>query len=133
MAFSSNPRIPNEGLVLLLDAADITSARSVRAVEVMVVGGGGGGGMDMGGGGGGGGVLYDPNYLVTPGVGVTVTVGAGGFGAPAGSGGYRTDGAGPQPGGHQFTVSATNGGNSAFGTLVALGGGFGGSSYFQYT
>jgi hypothetical protein len=89
--------------------------------------------MDMGGGGGGGGVLYDPNYLVTPGVGVTVTVGAGGFGAPAGSGGYRTDGAGPQPGGHQFTVSATNGGNSAFGTLVALGGGFGGSSYFQYT
>ena len=114
MAFSSNPKIPNEGLVLLLDAADLTSARSVRSVEVMVVGGGGGGGMDMGGGGGGGGVLYDPVYKVTPGEGITVTVGAGGFGAPAG-GGYRTDGAGQQPGAHQFTVSATNGSDSIFG------------------
>jgi hypothetical protein len=133
MAFSSNPKILRDGLILNLDAADVTSRRTINLVEVMVVGGGGGGGMDMGGGGGGGGVLYEPKYVVTPGVGVTVTVGAGGFGAPAGSGGYRTDGAGPQPGGHQFTVSATNGGNSAFGTLVALGGGFGGSSYFGYT
>lgn len=131
MAFSSNPKIPNEGLVLLLDAADLTSARTVRSVEVMVVGGGGGGGMDMGGGGGGGGVLYDPNYKVTPGVGITVTVGAGGFGAPAG-GGYRTDGAGQQPGAHQFTVSATNGSDSVFGNLIAKGGGFGASSYYGY-
>jgi hypothetical protein len=133
MAFSNSPRIPQEGLVLLLDAKDVTSARSVRAVEVMVVGGGGGGGMDMGGGGGGGGVVYEPNYRINPGQEITVTVGAGGWGAPAGSGGYRGDGAGPQPGGHQFTVSATNGGNSAFGSLVALGGGYGGSSYYGYT
>jgi hypothetical protein len=132
MAFSNSPRIPQEGLVLLLDAKDVTSARSVRAVEVMVVGGGGGGGMDMGGGGGGGGVVYEPNYKVTPGVGVTVTIGAGGYGAPAG-GGYRTDGAGPQPGGHQFTVRATNGGDSVFGTIVAKGGGYGASSYYGYT
>ena len=133
MAFSSNPKIPNEGLVLLLDAADLTSARTVRSVEVMVVGGGGGGGMDMGGGGGGGGVLYDPVYKVTPGEGITVTVGAGGFGAPAGNGGYRTDGAGPQPSSHQFTIPATNGSDSVFGNLTAKGGGKGGSSYFQYT
>ena len=133
MAFSSNPKIPNEGLVLLLDAADLTSARTVRSVEVMVVGGGGGGGMDMGGGGGGGGVLYDPVYKVTPGEGITVTVGAGGFGAPAGNGGYRTDGAGPQPSSHQFTIPATNGSDSVFGNLIAKGGGKGGSSYFQYT
>ena len=133
MAFSSNPRIPQDSLVLLLDAADLTSARTVRSVEVMVVGGGGGGGMDMGGGGGGGGVLYDPNYRVTPGVGITVTVGAGGFGAPAGNGGYRTDGAGPQPSSHQFTIPATNGGDSVFGNIIAKGGGKGGSSYFQYT
>lgn len=133
MAFSSNPKVSHEGLVLLVDAADHSSYPQLREVEVMVVGGGGGGGMDMGGGGGGGGVLYQPNYKVSPGVGVTVTVGAGGYGAPAGNGGYRTDGAGPQPSGHQFTIRATNGGDSVFGTLVAKGGGYGGSSYYGYT
>jgi len=132
MAFSNSPKIPTDGLVLALDPADTNSYRLLRSVEVMVVGGGGGGGMDMGGGGGGGGVLYDPNAAVTPGTEVTVTVGAGGYGAPAG-GGYRTDGAGPQPGGHQFTVSATNGSDSAFGTLIAKGGGFGASSYYGYS
>lgn len=132
MAFSSNPKIPTDGLVLALDPADTNSYRLINSVEVMVVGGGGGGGMDMGGGGGGGGVLYDPNHRVTPGVGITVTVGAGGFGAPAGNGGYRTDGAGPQPGSHQFTISATNGSDSVFGNLIAKGGGFGASSYYGY-
>lgn len=133
MAFSSNPKIQRDGLILNLDAADITSRRTINSVEVMVVGGGGGGGMDMGGGGGGGGVLYDPNHRVTPGVGITVTVGAGGFGAPAGNGGFRTDGAGPQPNFHQFTISATNGSDSVFGNLIAKGGGFGASSYYFYT
>jgi hypothetical protein len=133
MAFSSNPKFVTEGLGLALDANDINSQRTLREVEVMVVGGGGGGGMDMGGGGGGGGVLYQPNFKVSPGTGVTVTVGAGGYGAPAGNGGYRTDGAGPQPSSHQFTIRATNGGDSAFGTLVAKGGGYGGSSYYGYT
>lgn len=133
MAFSTNPKFVTDGLGLALDANDINSQRTLREVEVMVVGGGGGGGMDMGGGGGGGGVVYQPNYKVSPGEGVTVTVGAGGYGAPAGNGGYRTDGAGPQPGGHQFTIPATNGQNSAFGSLVALGGGYGGSSYYGYT
>ena len=132
MAFSTNPKFVTDGLGLALDANDINSQRTLREVEVMVVGGGGGGGMDMGGGGGGGGVVYRPNIAVSPGVGVTVTVGAGGWGAPAGSGGYRGDGAGPQPSGHQFTIPATNGGNSAFGNIVALGGGYGGSSYFGY-
>jgi hypothetical protein len=133
MAFSSNPQILRDGLILNLDAADVTSRRTINSVEVMVVGGGGGGGMDIGGGGGGGGVLYDPTYKVTPGIGVTVTVGAGGFGAPAGNGGYRTDGAGPQPNFHQFTISATNGSDSVFGNLTAKGGGYGGSSYYGYT
>lgn len=133
MAFSTNPKFVTDGLGLALDANDLNSKRTLREVEVMVVGGGGGGGMDMGGGGGGGGVVYESNYKVSPGVGITVTVGAGGYGAPAGNGGYRTDGAGPQPNGHQFTISATNGQNSAFGSLVALGGGYGGSSYHGYT
>jgi hypothetical protein len=57
MAFSSNPKFVTEGLGLALDANDINSQRTLREVEVMVVGGGGGGGMDMGGGGGGGGVV----------------------------------------------------------------------------
>ena len=94
-------------------------------VEVLVVAGGGGGGMDMGGGGGGGGVLTSTTYAVTAGTPVTVTVGAGGVGAPSGGP--------PQPWGHQFTASATSGGNSVFGSLTAVGGGYGGSSYFGYT
>ncbi len=128
----AGPEITNDGLVLALDAAN-TKNYGLTAVEVLVVAGGGGGGMDMGGGGGGGGVIYNSNVTVTPGSSVTVTVGAGGYGAPAGSGGYRTDNAGPQPGGHQFTIPATNGGNSVFGALTAIGGGSGGSSYRAYT
>jgi hypothetical protein len=93
-------------------------------IEYLVVGGGGGGGMDMGGGGGGGGVLTGKSMLTTG--SFTVTVGAGGAGAPAGS----TNG---QPGGHQFTISATAGGNTSFYGQTAYGGGYGGSSYFGYT
>lgn len=93
-------------------------------VEYLIVAGGGGGGMDMGGGGGGGGVLNGKSIL-TPGS-YTITVGAGGTGAPAAG----TNG---QPGGHQYTIPATSGGNSSFNSLTAIGGGFGGSSYRGYT
>jgi len=79
-------------------------------VDVLVVGGGGGGGSDMGGGGGAGGFIYREGFSVEPGV-VKITVGAGGAGAPAGAG---------QPRG-------TSGGDSAFGSLVAKGGGGGAS------
>lgn len=108
----------------------INDAGSDGIVEYLVVGGGGGGGMDMGGGGGGGGVRYG-RHIVKSGETISVTVGAGGFGAAGGSE-RRSDGAGPNPGGHQFTVSATNGGNSVFGPYTATGGGYGGSSYFDY-
>jgi hypothetical protein len=117
------PEIPNDGLVLALDAANNKSILST--VEVLVVAGGGGGGMDMGGGGGAGGVIYSSAVSITPGSAITATVGNGGVGAPAGS----TNG---QPGGHQFTISATQGGNSVFGALTAIGGGFGASSYYGY-
>lgn len=100
-------------------------------VEFLVVAGGGGGGMDMGGGGGGGGVISG-RYVVSAGDNVICAVGAGGLGAPGGSQ-QRSDGAGPNPGGHQFTISATNGGNSIFGPFTAIGGGYGGSSYYDYT
>ena len=99
-------------------------------VEYLIVAGGGGGGMDMGGGGGGGGVLQGTTYLAE---GVyPITVGAGGYGAPSG-GQTRADGAGPNPGSHQFTVSATNGDNSSAFGFTAIGGGYGGSSYCGYT
>ena len=130
MAASLGPNLIEDGLVLSLDAGDINSVMGAT-VEVLVVAGGGGGGMDMGGGGGGGGVIYNSSYVVTQGTAVTVTVGNGGYGAPAG-GAYRGDGVGPQPTSHQFTISATQGGNSVFGSLTAIGGGFGASSYYGY-
>jgi len=131
MAQKYSPSIVKNGLVLALDASDKSSYNVPTSVEVLVVAGGGGGGMDMGGGGGGGGVVYNSKYTVSKGDSITVTVGAGGWGAPAG-GTNRGDGVGPQPGSHQFTVSATNGGNSVFGNITALGGGFGASSYYGY-
>lgn len=109
----------------------INDSGSDGIVEYLVVGGGGGGGMDMGGGGGGGSVRSG-RYNTRSGEIISITVGAGGLGAPGGSE-RRSDGSGPNPGGHQFTVSATNGGNSVFGPYTAIGGGYGGSSYFDYT
>ena len=56
---------------------------------------------------------------------ITVTVGSGGAGAPAA-------GTLGQPSAHQFTIPARRGQDSRLGTISAIGGGFGGSSYFQY-
>ncbi|MFZ2957490.1 MAG: glycine-rich domain-containing protein [Candidatus Ozemobacteraceae bacterium] len=102
------------------------TSRDAGVYDVLVVAGGGGGGMDMGGGGGGGGMIFKTGYAVTAGQAITVTVGDGGAGAPAGS-------SAGNPGGHQFTKPAFNGGNSVFGSLTAIGGGRGGSSYMDYS
>ena len=91
--------------------------------DVLIVAGGGGGGMDMGGGGGGGGVIMLESQLITAG-NYTVTVGKGGNGAPAAG----TDGQNTQ---HHFGISATNGHNSSFNGNIAIGGGYGGSSYWE--
>jgi len=80
-------------------------------IEVLIVGGGGGGGGGRGGGGGGGGLVYHSSYAITPGD-TTVTVGGGGAG-----------GAGATYGNY-----GTNGGNSVFGSITALGGGGGGKN-----
>lgn len=80
--------------------------------KVLVVGGGGGGGSDMGGGGGGGAVVYNAAYPLTTGT-YNVAIGGGGAGAPVGVG----------------QVRGSNGGNSSFGTIRAIGGGGGGSEY----
>jgi hypothetical protein len=88
-----------------------TAPAGVSAIEVLVVAGGGGGGgtqeTPAGGGGGGGGLIYRNNYTVTPGSAYTVTVGSGGAGGVG-------------------RAVGTNGGNSVFDTLTAIGGGGGG-------
>ncbi|HLD35976.1 MAG TPA: DUF2341 domain-containing protein [Planctomycetota bacterium] len=87
---------------------------SARNVEVLVVAGGGSGGnhnsTNANGGGGGGGVIYNTSYPVTPGA-IAVTVGNGGSAVM-----------------NATTGVGYNGGNSAFGSLIALGGGGGGST-----
>lgn len=82
----------------------------VTSVNVLVVAGGGGGGCAYGGGGGGGGVIANSSFTVTSGASVTVTVGAGGSGSAS------------------YAARGANGGNSAFGSLTAVGGG-GGDSF----
>ena len=123
-----------------------TCPAGVTSVEVLVVGGGGGGGMDMGGGGGAGGVVYNPAFPVTPTTFYAVQVGQGGNGAPRGNAdggqsavtgnypdnpnigsnwGFTTQGQGS----HTYSINATAGTNSSFGSLIAVGGGYGGTSY----
>ena len=108
MATAYNPSIVRDGLVLCLDAANPKSV-PVFSVEVLVVAGGGGGGCDRAGGGGAGGLIYNSAFSVNPGTALTVTVGGGGAG------------------GTNDTTKGTNGSNSVFGSLTAIGGGGGGS------
>lgn len=95
------------------------SPTNTGTVEVLVVAGGGAGGSlrasidGRGGGGGAGGVVYRESYPVVAGKQYTVTVGAGGtVNAGSGSQGF----------------AGNNGGNSQFGSLLAVGGGGGGAS-----
>ena len=87
-----------------------TVPAGVTEVEVLVVAGGGGGGKRHGGGGGAGGVVYDSAWEVSG--DISINIGDGGDGAEDNSGN---------------PIAATDGGNSSFGSLVALGGGAGGS------
>ncbi len=89
-----------------------TAPVGVTTVEYLVVGGGGGAGNgydNAGGGGGGGGMVLTGTINVTPGESYTVTVGNGGIGGAN----TRTNNAG------------TDGENSVFGSITALGGGQG--------
>ena len=83
----------------------------ITAADVLVVAGGAGGGSDHGGGGGAGGLIFMPNYPVTPGGTVTVTVGCGG---PTGSPSTSP------------IMRGVSGQDSVFGDLTAKGGGGGG-------
>jgi hypothetical protein len=103
--------IVTNGLVLNLDAGDPDSYTRSQPpyVEVLVVAGGGGGGQDGAGGGGAGGLIYNSAYQITNAAAITVTVGGGGAGTLANPG------------------QASDGSNSVFGSLTAVGGGGGGS------
>ncbi|MFM9889677.1 MAG: YDG domain-containing protein [Rickettsiales bacterium] len=93
----------------------VTSASSpISTVQALAVAGGGGGGGGTGGGGGAGGVLFSASQAVSAGTTNAITVGTGGTG-----GGNYTGGTTP-PG--------TNGSNSSFLSLTALGGGGGGAN-----
>jgi len=100
-----------------------------NTLELLVVGGGGGGGFDMGGGGGGGAVVAG-TAAATAGT-YTITVGAGGLGNGANINGNGN--------GHQYSQPSRNGEDSVIvGPASALnvrakGGGFGGSSYWDYS
>lgn len=80
----------------------VVPAGFTGAADVLVVAGGGGGGSNRGGGGGAGGLVFSPNFSLTPSSTITATIGAGG-------------------------AAQTNGSNSVFGTITAIGGGRGGS------
>ena len=91
-----------------------TPPTNVNSAEVLVVAGGGGGGFSYNrGGGGAGGLVYHPNKEASG--SITIQVGAGGAAAT----GHNS------PGG--------NGGNSVFGDITALGGGYGGIYYTSCT
>jgi hypothetical protein len=112
MSRFEGPRgIVTNGLVLNLDAGDPDSYTRSQPpyVEVLVVAGGGGGGQDGAGGGGAGGLIYNSAYQITNAAAITVTVGGGGAGTLANPG------------------QASDGSNSVFGSLTAVGGGGGGS------
>ena len=112
--FEAPPGIITNGLVLNLDAGDPDSYTRSQPpyVEVLVVAGGGGGGTyAAGAGGGAGGVIYNSAYQLTSAAAVTVTVGAGGNG------------------GVWSVSNSTQGSNSVFGSLTAVGGGYGGTGW----
>jgi hypothetical protein len=113
--FEGPQGIVTNGLVLNLDAGDPDSYTRSQPpyVEVLVVAGGGGGSGNpsnnyrSAGGGGAGGVIYNSAYQLTNAAAITVTVGSGGAGSQN---------------------TGTNGSNSVFGALTAIGGGRGGST-----
>ena len=81
-----------------------------KGVEVLVVAGGGAGGAQRGGGGGAGGLIYSSSFSVSVGS-YSITVGGGGT----------------CPGNNTGDGAATNGANSVFANLTAVGGGAGGN------
>ena len=109
LSFAMAPTTPTTSTESVLRSWTVPA--QVTSVDVLVVAGGGGGGSSNGccfdaGAGGGGGVVVATNFAVTAGQSISIKTGLGGRGTYCGNG--------------------LNGGNSEFGTLVAVGGGRGG-------
>jgi len=96
-------------MIHVFTSSGIFSCVGSGVVEVLVVAGGGGGGCHTGGGGGAGGVVYVASYAATG--NIPVIVGVGGNGST------------------KNNVPGSNGSNSIFGMITAIGGG-GGASRF---
>lgn len=110
---------------LFTASGTFTPPAGVTAVDVLIVAGGGSGGAKGrgGGGGGAGGSQWLTAQAVTPGVGVTVTVGAGGA-APGALETTGNDGASSAFG----ATSSAGGGGGAGGSTVFIGRGGGSGS-----
>ena len=96
-------------------SGSFTVPTGVTSIEALIVaGGGGGGGVDSASetssGAGGGGVVHHATLASTPAGTIAYSVGGGGT-----------------PGDSSSSREGTNGGNSTFGSITALGGGGGGS------
>ena len=105
-----------------------TGLSNIGAVLVVAGGGAGAYGGHCTGGGGAGGLVYMPNYPVTPGGTITVTVGAGGLTttAPAAAGQDSAFGSPGDPGLGQGGVLTAKGGGATGGGAGGSGGGGGG-------
>ena len=104
---------PRTGITYSSTSGSYSWNAAAGSAQVLIVAGGGGGGSDMGGGGGGGGVIASNSVALSRGNAYTILVGQGGSGAPAGQG----------------RVAGSNGSNSSFAGLVAIGGGGGASNH----
>lgn len=109
-AFSMTIKAPVITTYTTVGSGTFSVPSGVSAVRVLVIAGGGGGGGNNSGGGGAGGMIEHPSFPVTPGGSVSYTLGAGGARGDANSN------------------AGSNGSNSVFGTLTAVGGG--GSDYW---
>ena len=108
-ADGSSTSIGNGSLTYSSGSFTWTKPTSLTSTDLLVLaGGGGGGGSYVGGGGGAGGLIQKSSYSLSAET-YAITIGAGGAGSP-GHGG-----------------KGTNGGNTTFGSLTAIGGGGGGA------
>jgi hypothetical protein len=98
----------------IFKASGIFTSYGVTTADVLLVAGGGGGGNDNAGGGGAGGLIFRPGMTISNGE-KAVVIGQGGLGSPT------------------QTVLATDGSNSTFNGLTALGGGNGAIGYAHST
>lgn len=106
-------------VIKFLAGAGTWTSAVTGSADILVVAGGGGGGVQVGGGGGGGGVVYATSYALTANTGYSWKVGQGGTG-----GGFYLS-TGTNASGVSTYISASNGENSNFASLIAIGGGAG--------